>query len=98
MLAKYGKGDPNASWQVLATCISTQKSVPKDKLVEALRSLTEKPAISKALKEYYLSWTATIDVLLSSDVNSPASPARVAMAESSLDRSRKTLELEIELD
>lgn len=97
-LSKYGITDNRRSWNALVVCVSTQKLVPKEKLISALKSLSEKPAVEKALKDYYLKWLASLDALVPQDDRTPIDNAALGRAESSLAQSQKALELEIELD
>ena len=97
-MRSYGKGNPESEYRELVSCIRRQKDAPREKLLAALKYLSDKPASSKALKEFYLKWTASLESMAPGDREAEkAHSERKRKAIDTLKESQRALELELEL-
>lgn len=96
--AMQARGDASAEYRQIQSCISDQKDAPREKLVLALKYLSDKPSSAKALKDFYLKWTAKLESLRPDYRETYKSYAeRTRKADDALKESQRALELELEL-
>lgn len=97
-LTQYQAGNPGPAYLDLGRCIDREKDVPKPQLIEALKYLSDKPNSAKALKDYYLKWTASIDSMLPGmQETMRAHSTRMDGTTRALEESKRALELELAL-